>query len=267
MDSDDILKGRVLSRREILGLFGAAGAAFVVACTGDDESSSPATNTPGASATEPSGTAASSGSGSGAVAATSTPVPSCVVLPELTEGPYFLDAQLDRSDIRSDPTTGAVSEGVELQLTFNLSSVAGGSCAPLSGAMVDIWHCDALGVYSGFQDNTQGFNTVNQKFLRGYQLSNANGQVKFTTIYPGWYQGRATHIHFKIRKGNEEFTSQFFFDDALSDTIAPYTQKGATGRLQNTRDNIYQQSDGTLQLSVQKTGNIYTATFDIGIQS
>jgi len=102
-------------------------------------------------------------------------------------------------------------------------------------------------------------------------MSDSNGQVRFTTVYPGWYPGRATHIHFKIRKGNEEFTSQFFFDDTLSNeinnTLAPYSQKGANGRTQNGTDGIYRQSNGMLLLDVQKSGNAYVTNFDIGIQA
>ena len=99
MDSDDILKGRILSRREILGLFGAAGAAFLVACTGDDEPAQPAGGTDAGST--PAGTSAvTGGAASVSAAATATSVPTCVVLPGLTEGPYFVDTQLDRSDIR-----------------------------------------------------------------------------------------------------------------------------------------------------------------------
>lgn len=269
MDADDILKGRILSRREILGLLGVAGGAFLIACSGDNTLSPQSTGSAGRDEV-PTGTVGAT-SRNPAPPANSTPVPSCVVLPELTEGPYFVDTQLDRSDIRADPTTGVLREGAELTLALNVLSVAGGSCSPMAGAMVDIWQCDALGVYSGVQDNAQGFNTMGQKFLRGYQTSDGNGQVRFSTIYPGWYPGRATHIHFKIRKGDEEFTSQFFFDDAMSNevnnTMAPYSQKGATGRTQNARDGIFNQSNGMLLLNVQKSGSAYAATFDIGIQS
>jgi protocatechuate 3,4-dioxygenase beta subunit len=99
--------------------------------------------------------------------------------------------------------------------------------------------------------------------------SDVSGQVKFTTIYPGWYQGRATHIHFKVRKDNQEFTSQFFFDDTLSDKVhvdGAYAEKGAAGRMQNDRDGIYGQSGGQLLLDVSENGSRYAATFEIGLQ-
>src|SRR5688500_4279173 len=102
MDSDDILKGRILSRREILGLFGAAGAAFLVACSGDDEPAQPTSSETGSGAVAEGSPAVSGGNASVSEAATATSVPSCVVLPDLTEGPYFVDTQLDRSDIRAD---------------------------------------------------------------------------------------------------------------------------------------------------------------------
>jgi protocatechuate 3,4-dioxygenase beta subunit len=133
---------------------------------------------------------------------------------------------------RPDPSTGAVRERVQLTIAVNVSRVSADSCVPLGGAMFEIWHCDAVGVYSDV--NEQGFNTVGRKFLRGYQVADTNGRVQFTTVYPGWYQGRATHIHFKIRNSNQEFTSQFFFDDNLSDLVnarAPYSQKGAADGL------------------------------------
>jgi len=267
-DNDDETRGRILTRREMLVALGGLGAtALLAACSSDgDAPSQPAAT----AATEGAAPTATTAAASGNASAAATALPACVVIPELTVGPYFVDEQLNRSDIRPDPGGAPAREGVELALTLNVLSVAGGSCAAMTGATVDIWHCDALGAYSDVADTGQGFNTKGQKWLRGLQTTNANGQVKFTTIYPGWYQGRATHIHFKVRTGNQEFTSQFFFDDKLSDQIndslAPYSQKGSRGRQQNASDGIYRESNGMLQLNVQKAGNAYTATFDIGIQ-
>jgi protocatechuate 3,4-dioxygenase beta subunit len=99
---------------------------------------------------------------------------------------------------------------------------------------VDIWHCDAFGVYSDAVD--PGFNTVGQKFLHGYQITDNNGSVELTTIYPGWYAGRTVHIHFKVRlfAGTTQtysFTSQLYFDDTFTDQVfatqAPYNTRGA----------------------------------------
>ena len=109
--------------------------------------------------------------------------PACVVRPQQTEGPYFVDEKLTRSDIRSDPASGAMKPGAPLQLTFNVSRVGAG-CTPLTGAIVDLWHCDALGAYSDVKD--PGGSTVGQKFLRGSQVTDARGAAHFTTIYPGW---------------------------------------------------------------------------------
>jgi protocatechuate 3,4-dioxygenase beta subunit len=202
--------------------------------------------------------------------ADSAAVPSCVVRPELTEGPYFVDEMLNRSDIRADPSDGSVKEGVLLSLAFRVSQV-GSNCTPLEGAQVDVWHCDALGVYSDVTD--QGFSTVGQKFLRGYQLTDANGLAQFTTSYPGWYQGRAVHIHFKIRTGaasgqSYDFTSQLFFDDAFSDQVytqAPYARKGQRNTL-NSNDGTYRNGGSQLQLNPTKSADGYAATFDIGLQ-
>jgi protocatechuate 3,4-dioxygenase beta subunit len=183
----------------------------------------------------------------------------------VTEGPYFVDEKLDRSDIRSDPSSGAVKDGAPLALTFLVSRVTGSACAALSGATVDVWHCDALGVYSDATDPS--FNTKGQKFLRGYQTTDASGKAQFTTIYPGWYRGRAVHIHFKIRTATSAFTSQLFFDDALNTQVfaqSPYSQKGTQGIMRNAADGIY---NSQLLLTVTKTGNAYAATFDIGLAS
>ena len=266
MDTDDVLVGRLLSRREVLGLMGAAGLALVVGCGSDDD-------TPTATATRASGptpTAGLTSEDTSPATAGSTAVPSCVVRPELTEGPYFVDEMLERSDIRSDPTDGSVREGAELRLIVNVSSVGDGTCEPLEGAMVDVWHCDAAGVYSDVTDPS--FDTSGQKWLRGFQRTDANGQVQFTTIYPGWYKGRAVHIHFKIRTDpaaarGYDFTSQLYFDDALTDRVlaqAPYAARGQR-RQRNDDDGIYRNGGRQLMLPLARDGAGYAGTFEIGL--
>ncbi|MDP9321482.1 MAG: intradiol ring-cleavage dioxygenase [Chloroflexota bacterium] len=262
IDDDDRPVGRILTRREILALLG--GSALVAACAPSALSSPSAT----AAATQAAATtAAASAAGSAAAV-----LPSCVVRPALTEGPYFVDEKLNRSDIRSDPATNALKPGVTLALTFLVSKVSGTSCAALANATVDVWHCDALGVYSDATDPSFG-STKGTKFLRGYQTTDATGTAKFTTIWPGWYQGRAVHIHFKIRttaaNGQvSDFTSQLFFIETLNDQIfaqTPYSQKGGAGRLRNEGDGIFQGSGGKLTLAPTTTADGYAATFDIGL--
>jgi len=166
-----------------------------------------------------------------------------VETPELTEGPYFVDEQLNRSDIRVDPTNGFVQQGLPLLLRVVVASIDNGALSPMPGAYVDVWHCNAAGLYSDVQAN----NTVGQKFLRGYQITNQRGEVRFRTIYPGWYSGRTVHIHVKVRlfTGSQqtyEFTTQFFFDDDITNEVyqlAPYNTRGAPDT-RNTVDNIYQ---------------------------
>jgi protocatechuate 3,4-dioxygenase beta subunit len=193
------------------------------------------------------------------------------VRPQQTEGPYFVDEKLNRSDIRSDPSDGSVKQGVPLRLVFHVSQIDGSSCTPLTGAAVDIWHCDALGVYSDVTDPS--FSTVGKKFLRGYQVTDANGTVEFVTIYPGWYPGRTVHIHFKIRTDSAsqrgyEFTSQLYFDDSLTDQIhtqPPYAAKGQRTQ-KNDRDGIFRGGGEQLKLQLTKEAQGYAGTFDIGLQ-
>jgi protocatechuate 3,4-dioxygenase beta subunit len=263
LDDDDRPIGRVLTRREVLALFGAAaGAGVLAACSPSSlvsASASPAA-TSAASAAATAATAAAAASASAAI-------PACVVRPALTEGPYFVDEMLQRSDITSDPSDGSVRPGVPLALTFMVSNVQGSSCAPFVGALVDVWHCDATGVYSDVA-GSQG-----TKFLRGYQLTDANGAAHFATIYPGWYQGRSVHIHFKIRTAPQadsahEFTSQLFFDDGLSDAVfakQPYSARGQR-TTRNANDSIFGASGGQLTLAPTPSGDGYAATFDIGVQ-
>jgi protocatechuate 3,4-dioxygenase beta subunit len=196
--------------------------------------------------------------------------PSCIVRPALTEGPYFVDEKLNRSDIRSDMKTNTVKPGTQLTLTFNVSRVASSGCTALANAQVDIWHCDAAGVYSDASDPGFG-STKAQNFLRGYQMTDASGKASFVTIYPGWYGGRAVHIHFKIRTTTggrtSDFTSQLFFDDSLNAEVfatAPYSSKGS-GWLRNAQDGIYTGGGDKLLLKPTRSGSLYTATFDIGL--
>ena len=198
---DDAPVGRILDRREALRLLGVGGAAVFAACAKGTSNAIKSTASPSPLATA---------------------LPGCVARPEKTEGPYFVDEKLNRSDIRSDPGDGTVSAGLPLQLAFSVARISGSACTAFAGALVDVWHCDALGVYSDVSD--PGFQTKGKKFLRGYQVTDANGLARFTTIYPGWYQGRTVHIHFKIRSDagaatGLEFTSQLFFDDAVTDQV------------------------------------------------
>jgi protocatechuate 3,4-dioxygenase beta subunit len=256
LDNDDAPVGRILSRREVLSLLGATGAATLLsACIPLGPTGGP----PGANA--------GAGSSDVAAATTNASLPTgCVVRPELTEGPLFVDEMLNRADIRPDPTTGQISEGVQFDLTFHVTKVDADACTPLAGVQVDLWHCDAHGIYS--DTNQLGFQTVGQKFLRGYQVTDESGVVKFTTIYPGWYQGRAVHIHFKMRTGDGyDFTSQLFFDESLNDAVfaqAPYNSRGERTR-RNENDGIFRQSGGQLMLAVNKVDSGYAATFDVAL--
>jgi protocatechuate 3,4-dioxygenase beta subunit len=239
---------RNMGRREALYFLGSFVAVGFVAC-GGESSGSP---------TSPSSTT------------TSTNNMSCVVTPALTEGPYFVDERLNRSDLRTDPATGVAKPGVPLNLTVQLSQItAAGACTPLSGALVDMWHCDALGIYSDISAQ----NTIGQRFLRGYQVSDTNGAVAFTTIYPGWYQGRAVHIHFKVRtnpggSSGLEFTSQMFFDEALTDAVhaqAPYNTKGRRNTT-NATDGIYRSGGSQLLFPLSASGSGYNGTFNVGVR-
>jgi protocatechuate 3,4-dioxygenase beta subunit len=198
-------------------------------------------------------------------------LPSCVVRPAQTQGPYFVDEKLLRSDIRPDPSDGSVRPGTPLTLAFVVSRLAGASCTPFEGVLVDVWHCDALGVYSDVVD--PGFDTTGKKFLRGYQVTDAAGAASFVTVYPGWYSGRAVHIHFKVRTDPEaaaalEFTSQLYFDDALTDVVytdQPYADQGER-TVRNAGDAIYRTNGSQLVLAVGADGTGgYTATFEIGL--
>jgi protocatechuate 3,4-dioxygenase beta subunit len=243
MDNDDAPIGRVLTRREALALLGVSGAALLTR----------------------------SSLFGGMASAGAAAAPSCVVRPEQTAGPYFVDERLNRADIRSDPAAAITKPGIPLLLTLAVFGLRGNACTPLARAQVDLWHCDAGGVYSDVTD--PHFRTVGQRFLRGYQVTDRRGSVRFTTIYPGWYDGRTVHLHFKVRtepassKGHE-FTSQLYFDDALSDRVfrrAPYAARGER-TMRNADDRIFSEGGRQLVLDPKPSGEGYAASFAMAMQ-
>ena len=234
---EEIVPDNVLSRREALALIGASGAALLTL----------------------------------ALPARAAALPSCVARPQQTEGPFFVEEELDRSDIRSDPRTGAVKPGVPLRLTFNISRMSGASCVPLAGAKVDLWHCDATGRYSDAR--SRGSSSAGEKFLRGYQRTGAAGTAQFLTIYPGWYGGRTVHVHFKVRTAASsapayEFTSQLYFDDALTDRVYAFEPYAAGRRrsMRNADDFLFRDGGSQLLIVPAQDAQGYAATFDIGLQ-
>jgi len=248
MDQDDVPVGRLLTRRETLALLGFAGAAVWLGA-------------------RPEGVLARMSEEP--LAAANRP---CVVRPGQTEGPYFVDEEMERSDVRKDPVTGSFKPGVPLSIQFNVSRVVGGQCRPLPNARVDLWQCDAGGLYSDVRD----FNgdTRGQKYLRGHQVTGESGAANFTTIYPGWYPGRTVHIHFKVRTDagesrGDEFASQLYFDDTLTDRVharTPYASHRGR-RTRNERDGIFQDGGRQLLLAPRLLGMVYHATFDLALES
>ena len=223
-----------ISRREALAWFGVAGAAGVLtACSGT-----------------------SSRSAGTATTAVSTSAATCVLTPEMTEGPYHIDGEAVRSDI----TEG--KSGVPLRLVLTVVGATG--CKAVPGAAVDVWHADATGNYSGF-----GSTASNRTFLRGIQMADADGKVEFKTLYPGWYQGRTVHIHVKVNVGGAAVhTGQLFFHEKVTDAVyahPPYSSRSGQ-RTTNTQDSIYR--DGGAQSTLQLTpeGSGYLGTLTLGVR-
>ncbi len=262
MENDDRPVGRILSRREALALLGIGGAAALLGPRAFGQPGPPPDGPRGGPG-RGRGPGGPGGPGRGGAFVAN----GCFAKPELTEGPFFVDEKLNRSDIRSDPQSKIVQPGALLDLTFKVYGFADG-CGPLPNAMVDVWHCDAMGRYSDVREN----GTLGQKFLRGYQMTDKDGLARFTTIYPGWYRGRAVHLHFKIRtqkaNRNYEFTSQLFFDDALSDKVFPQAPYAANGRLEmrNAQDGIFRDGGSHLLITPTAKDAGYTATFEVGLQ-
>jgi protocatechuate 3,4-dioxygenase beta subunit len=265
-------------------------------------SGGPAAGTAGASAAgsgpiATAGTDAAPIAGAGGAGAASSGVSvdslACVVSPALTEGPFFVDMQMERSNLIEEDEPG-VSSGVPLDITFGVFKVDGTMCEPIAGATVDIWHCDTQGVYSNVSSETlpmtsfiQPQDTGDKKYCRGWQKTGEDGVAKFRTIYPGWYGSRCIHIHFKVRGQmgvqTMDFTSQIFFDDALNAEVlmTPGYKQGPPA-VTNRTDMVYTTGDGgalpaaevpastkvpgdELMVKLTKTADGYEGAFLVGL--
>jgi protocatechuate 3,4-dioxygenase beta subunit len=233
-----------LSRREAVRLIGVAGAALTAsACNG-----TPTSPTTTAASTTPVTPPTNPTPGSTAAA--------CVVSPNETVGPYPSLQDFVRSDVREG------KPGLPVTLNMTIVNVSN-ACAPVSGAVVDIWQCDAAGNYSQYG------NARNETYLRGLQTTDGNGRVTFTTIYPGWYQGRATHIHVEITvNGRSVKVTQIAFPEDVSAAVyrtGAYAAKGQNTTT-NARDNVF--SDGFSEQLVSLAGdtsNGYAGTCQVGV--
>jgi protocatechuate 3,4-dioxygenase beta subunit len=230
-----------MGRREALAILGATGAVFAVSCAGESPIS-PST-VASAADTTPTGTGTATGA-------------ACAVTPTETVGPYPSLVDLFRRDIREGKS------GTQLDLTITVVNTAA-SCAPLANVNVEIWQCDASGNYSQYGSERA------QTYLRGIQTTDANGRVTFTTIYPGWYQGRATHIHVEVtRNGQSLKVTQIAFPDSINNEVhgtGVYASRGANPTT-NTRDNIFADSLNSELATVSgNPSSGYTATFTVGL--
>lgn len=257
---DEALR-RALSRRSALGLIGSAFGGMVLAScnvgTTDDTSS---TTTSGSSSTDSSTVSNAA----------------CDLTPEGEIGPYFTDdsaSGYNRSNILSNLDGSNTQSGIPLTLHLYVYDFDN-SCAAVVGAQVDIWHCNAEGVYSN--ESVEG--TTGETWLRGYQITDSNGLVTFKTIFPGWYSGRTTHIHLRVRSAynaasstsDGSNTTQLFFPqttvDTIDTTVSPYKSEGVNPTT-NVGDRVYAvQTRGKMELSLSgDASNGYVASCILGL--
>ncbi len=202
--------------------------------------------------------------------AAASPAVGCLLAPEQTQGPYYIPAEKVRTNI-AERRPGT-------PLTLRLSVVDATTCAPLKGAAVDVWHCDAGGVYSGFESASAGGApggpggpTDKDTFLRGIQRTNARGACAFQTIYPGWYRGRTVHIHVTVHLGGAiVHTGQLYFPDTLTDRVylaAPYRARAAARDTRNADDGIYAAGGAQSTLTMTRGGQGgYTGAITLGVR-
>ncbi|MGB3339590.1 MAG: intradiol ring-cleavage dioxygenase [Devosia sp.] len=187
----------------------------------------------------------------------------CTIVPEVTEGPYYFDPAMERTDI----TEGRPGIPTRIRL-----QVVDAACVPLPGARVDIWHCDATGVYSGYagQGDDGATDTTGETFMRGTQFADDNGIAEFETVYPSWYRGRTTHVHFKIFLDETNIlTGQIFFPDALSEyiylNVAPYNDRAGTRDTLNYNDGIATQSTRAAFAFIKELEEEYLVAMIVGV--
>lgn len=185
----------------------------------------------------------------------------CMLAPEATRGPFYLDPGLVRQDIREDRPGAAMN--IALQ-------VVQADCTPIEGARVDLWHCDATGAYSGFA--TGGNDAEGETFLRGTQFTDMTGVARFHTIYPGWYPGRATHVHYMVHLDDARtLASQVFFPDALSAYlyryVDPYAERETGPDTTNARDRIARQAGDGAFAQVKEMEEGYHAALVVGLRA
>jgi protocatechuate 3,4-dioxygenase beta subunit len=186
----------------------------------------------------------------------------CVITPETTEGPYYFDPALVRGDI----TEGRPGLPTRVRL-----QVVDESCQPLENARVDIWHCDAEGLYSGYTGQLGGTDTSGEAFMRGTQFTAADGIAEFATVYPGWYPGRTPHIHFKVFLDETTLlTGQLFFPDDVSQrvygSVAPYSARGGTQDTLNSDDGIARRAGEASVAAVEELPDAYLVQMIIGVE-
>ena len=247
MSSRDDVQLGMLRRSRVLKMLAAFGSSILAGCGGG-----------GSSSTVPT-TAATT------TATTTTTSSSCAETVEGEIGPYFADdsaAGFNRSNILTNIDGTSAQAGIPLTLNVQVYD-SEKSCAAVAGAQVDIWQCNAEGVYSDESSES----TTGTSWLRGYQLTSASGVVTFTTIVPGWYAGRTTHIHLRVRSAYSEASSTNDGTiDAINSSVAPYSQHG-TDPTTNANDHVYTpETKGTTLLSIAgDTASGYTATFSVGL--
>lgn len=237
-------------RTALAGLGGVSLAALLAACGGDEA----------ATTSVPTPTVRTGADGTpGGLVARFDAAAACTQTAEQTEGPFYFEVDKIRADIRED------RDGAPLRLGVRVRDLE--SCESIANAVVDVWHCDAGGLYSGFEaaspSGTGGGRSDEETYLRGAQITDGDGIVAFRTVYPGWYPGRTPHIHIKVHIDNTTMlTSQLYFADDVTAKVhanAPYATGGEAG---NAADGLYD-PELELTLSEEDDGWLGLITLDV----